>query len=298
VTTKRERRAWVIGLSVFAALLALGIAVDVFNAPTSATRTASAAATPRPDPAAPSCHRQVTGWQASAGHTYVRKATADAARVARLARAHQEAALRRGGAGLAAAVRQAAAHSLPSCLDTHGYYRAALADLSAAARAAARGNGNAVLRWVRAARQLMAKAEHELAPAHRTQHRTAARPASPSSAAGATPGRAATPRPGATAGRCYPLNHAGRCYAPGEPCPDSDLGVAGIAGDGQTIVCEDVHGLRWVPTGRAGRGTAQRIRRLITPDAGHRRHITLDNAPIPANRPYLHASGVKRRSGP
>lgn len=249
MTTKRERRAWVIGLSVFAALLALGIAVDVFSAPTSATRTAAAAATPRPDPAAPSCRQQVTGWQTSAGHTYVRKATADAARVARLARAHREAALRRGGAGLATAAHRAAAHSLPSCLDTHGYYRTAMADLSAAARAAARGKGNAVLRWVRAAWQLMAKVEDELAPAHHTQHRTAARPAPSSPDRAAAPGRAATPGPGAAAGRCYPLNHAGRCYVPGEPCRDSDLGVAGIAGDGQTIVCEDVHGLRWVPTG-------------------------------------------------
>lgn len=241
MTTKRERRAWIIGLSVFAALLALGVAVDVFSAPAPATKTAAAAATPWPDPAAPSCHQQVTGWQASAGQAYFRKAKASAARVARLARAHQAAALRRDGAGLAAAARQAAAHSLPSCLDSHGYYRAALADLSAAARAAARGRSNAVLRWVRAARQLMAKVEHELAPAHRSHHRTAARPG-PSS-----PGRAATPGPGATARRCYPLSSEGNCYAPGEPCRAADLGVAGIAGNGQTIVCEHTNGLRWVP---------------------------------------------------
>ena len=28
-----------------------------------------------------------------------------------------------------------------------------------------------------------------------------------------------------------------------------DVGVAGIAGDGEMIVCEDSDGLRWVPAG-------------------------------------------------
>jgi hypothetical protein len=48
---------------------------------------------------------------------------------------------------------------------------------------------------------------------------------------------------------CYPLSDEGTCYEPGEYCRDSDQGMAGIAGDGRTIVCEDNDGLRWEPTG-------------------------------------------------
>ena len=243
MTTKSKRRGWIIASSVFAALLALGIAVDVFGAAAPATKTAAAAATPVPVPAAGSCRQQLTAWQTSGGPRYFRMAEADAARVARRARAHQAAALRRAGAALAAAVRGGEAHPLPACLDTPGYYRAALADLSAAVRAAARGSFSAVLRWVRAARQFMTNAGNELAPAHRKHHHPAARPAPRS------PAPAATSGPHPTARGCYPLSDAGNCYEPGQFCRAADQGVAGIAGDGETIVCEDSDGLRWVPTG-------------------------------------------------
>ena len=140
MTTKRNRRAWAIGLSVFAALLVIGVMADAFGTPTAATKTDPAAATPFAVPAAESCHQQVTAWRGSAGDTYFRQAAADAARLTRMGRAHQGAALRRDGAALAAAVHGAAAHPLPSCLDSHAYYRAAMTDLSSAAGAAAQGS--------------------------------------------------------------------------------------------------------------------------------------------------------------
>ena len=46
---------------------------------------------------------------------------------------------------------------------------------------------------------------------------------------------------------CHPLSNEGTCYEPGEFCRESDQGVTGVAGDGETIICEDNDGLRWEP---------------------------------------------------
>ena len=243
MTTKSKHRGWVIGLSVFAALLAIAIGADLYGSGP-ATKTDAATATSAPSSVPRSCHQQVTSWQASAAAASFREAKAGAARAARLARAHQAAALRRDGAALAAAVGGATARPMPWCLDIPGYYRTAMVDLSAVARAAAAGSFPAVLRWVSAARAVLAMADDELKPAHHhhQSRRAAARPA-PSSSAPA----AVTSRP--TERGCYPLSGEGTCYEPGEYCRAADQGVAGIAGDGQTIVCMDDHGLRWMPTG-------------------------------------------------
>ena len=56
---------------------------------------------------------------------------------------------------------------------------------------------------------------------------------------------APTPAPA----QCYPLTNSGHCYEPGEYCRASDHGATGVAGDGETITCEDKNGWRWVPTG-------------------------------------------------
>jgi hypothetical protein len=47
---------------------------------------------------------------------------------------------------------------------------------------------------------------------------------------------------------CQPLTNAGNCYEPGEYCRASDHGVTGVAGDGETITCEDNDGWRWEPS--------------------------------------------------
>ena len=46
---------------------------------------------------------------------------------------------------------------------------------------------------------------------------------------------------------CYPLSNKGTCYEPGERCRDSDHGASGVAGDGESIICEDNDGWRWTP---------------------------------------------------
>jgi hypothetical protein len=47
---------------------------------------------------------------------------------------------------------------------------------------------------------------------------------------------------------CHPLTDGGNCYSPGEYCRDSDHGVTGVAGNGETITCADDDGWRWEPT--------------------------------------------------
>lgn len=78
-------------------------------------------------------------------------------------------------------------------------------------------------------------------------------PASPSRTPSPSPAPApstsappASPPPAATS--CYPISDEGTCYEPGEFCRDDDHGVSGLAGDGETITCEDNDGWRWEPT--------------------------------------------------
>ncbi len=62
------------------------------------------------------------------------------------------------------------------------------------------------------------------------------------------PTTAAPPAPPpTTAASCHPLTNSGKCYEPGEFCRNSDHGVTGLAGDGETIKCEDNNGWRWEP---------------------------------------------------
>ena len=55
---------------------------------------------------------------------------------------------------------------------------------------------------------------------------------------------APTPNSGSS---CYPLSDEGTCYEPGEYCRDDDHGMSGLAGDGESITCEDNDGWRWEP---------------------------------------------------
>ena len=71
---------------------------------------------------------------------------------------------------------------------------------------------------------------------------TAAAPAQPTTPPPTTPPPA--PQPAAT---CHPISDEGTCYEPGEFCRDDDHGMTGLAGDGETIVCEDNDGWRWEP---------------------------------------------------
>jgi hypothetical protein len=55
------------------------------------------------------------------------------------------------------------------------------------------------------------------------------------------------PGPPATATSCHPLSDEGTCYEPGAFCRDDDHSMNGVAGDGETITCEDNNGWRWEP---------------------------------------------------
>jgi hypothetical protein len=55
------------------------------------------------------------------------------------------------------------------------------------------------------------------------------------------------PTTAAPATSCHPLTDGGNCYSPGEYCRDSDHGVTGVAGNGETITCADNDGWRWEP---------------------------------------------------
>lgn len=73
---------------------------------------------------------------------------------------------------------------------------------------------------------------------------------SPSTVPSAVPAPPQTTAPAAaptTPSGCHPLTNGGNCYEPGEFCRNSDHGVAGVAGDGKTIRCEDNDGWRWEP---------------------------------------------------
>lgn len=56
------------------------------------------------------------------------------------------------------------------------------------------------------------------------------------------------PTPAPAPRSCTPIDDEGGCYEPGEYCRDDDHGMTGVAGDGETITCEDNDGWRWEPT--------------------------------------------------
>lgn len=77
-------------------------------------------------------------------------------------------------------------------------------------------------------------------------------PACPQPAAATPPAQstpAAPPAPPASTAPagCSPLSDEGTCYKPGEYCRDDDHGASGVAGDGESIICEDNDGWRWEP---------------------------------------------------
>ncbi len=53
------------------------------------------------------------------------------------------------------------------------------------------------------------------------------------------------PQPTPAPSGCHPRTSSGNCYEPGEFCSDADHGTAGVAGDGEPIICENKDGWRW-----------------------------------------------------
>jgi hypothetical protein len=88
-------------------------------------------------------------------------------------------------------------------------------------------------------------------PAPLTTTPTTAAPApTPTTTTAPTPPTTVPTAPPTTAepASCHPLSDGGNCYEPGEYCRDSDHGATGLAGNGETITCEDNDGWRWEPT--------------------------------------------------
>lgn len=87
-------------------------------------------------------------------------------------------------------------------------------------------------------------------PAPLTTSPTTAPAPAPSTTTTAPPTTVPPPPPTTTAAApsCTPLSDEGTCYEPGEYCRDSDHGASGVAGDGESITCEDNDGWRWEPT--------------------------------------------------
>jgi hypothetical protein len=89
------------------------------------------------------------------------------------------------------------------------------------------------------------------APVRATKPPQAAPPPPPPTEAAPPPSQAAPPPPPVVTttapAACTPKTNAGNCYEPGEFCRDSDHGETGVAGDGESIKCEDNDGWRWEP---------------------------------------------------
>jgi hypothetical protein len=88
-------------------------------------------------------------------------------------------------------------------------------------------------------------------PAQPTPSPTPAQAPTPAPAQTTAPPPAPAPAPPAAspapATSCYPISDEGTCYEPGEYCRDDDHGITGVAGDGESIECEDNDGWRWEP---------------------------------------------------
>jgi hypothetical protein len=74
-----------------------------------------------------------------------------------------------------------------------------------------------------------------------------AQPAASPPAPAPSPSTTAPAAAPSTPSGCYPLSDENTCYEPGEYCRDSDHRASGVAGDGESIICEDNDGWRWEP---------------------------------------------------
>ena len=241
---RRKHRGWLIALAAFTALLLIGATADAFGKPQPAAHS-SAASPPASSPPL-SCRQQVAAWKHSQGWADLRKVKSDAPALTSLTQSRLASAAKFGGTVMAADARLALAHPMPSCADPYGYYATAMTKFSQSAKAAAVAHYTLALIRERQAWRLLVK-DHLAKPVKQPNHpRPKPTPASSAPAVTApSPAPPAAPSPQG----CYPLSNEGTCYEPGEYCRSSDQGTTGVAGDGETIICEDNDGLRWEPAG-------------------------------------------------
>jgi hypothetical protein len=103
--------------------------------------------------------------------------------------------------------------------------------------------------WVAAYRRYVLAAPATPAAPGPTKHPEprASRSPSPSPPpSSAPPSPQPSPSPTQVSG-CFPRKSSGRCYMPGEACPLNEHGRAGIAADGQLIICVNNGAWLWEP---------------------------------------------------
>jgi hypothetical protein len=158
---------------------------------------------------------------------------------------------------LNSAASRADTHLPPACANRGSRYQLALGDWMTGALDARGGSLNETSAKIAAgAHEIQAVTVLErLSPTvvKRLSRRVAV-PTAPTPAPTVTPVTqspappvASSSQPAATPAHCYPFSDEGTCYEPGEYCRDDDHGVSGIAGDGESITCEDNDGWRWEP---------------------------------------------------
>jgi hypothetical protein len=152
------------------------------------------------------------------------------------------------------AVHRADSYQPPACADTKHQYRLAMSDWVIAAKDASAGDltGTSVQIAAGANDLDAVTALRSLSPVtlvrltRRVEVVAPSRPAAPVTSPAPPP--AAQPSEASAPPGCYPISDEGTCYEPGEYCRDDDHGMTGVAGDGETIICEDNDGWRWEPS--------------------------------------------------
>jgi hypothetical protein len=155
------------------------------------------------------------------------------------------------------AAHRADSYQPPACADTKHQYRVAMSDWVVAAKDASTGNLTGTSAKIAAGADDLdaVTALRSLSPATLVRLTRRVEVAPPRAAAATSPApppaaqpSAAQPSAAAAPTGCYPISDEGTCYEPGEYCRDDDHGMTGVAGDGETIVCQDNDGWRWEPS--------------------------------------------------
>jgi hypothetical protein len=225
----------------------------------SSTPTVPQAAVPAPS-ATPSCALAVRAWsQGRGGAAFRRALTASSAMRAAVKDDDSEKAVAETQK-MRSAAHRADGYQPPACADTKHQYRLAMSDWVIAAKDASAGDLTGTsTEIVAGADDLDAViALRSLSPAtlvrltRRVEVAAPSRPAAPATSpapvTSSAPPPAAQPSAASAPTGCYPISDEGTCYEPGEYCRDDDHGMTGVAGDGETITCEDNDGWRWEPS--------------------------------------------------
>ena len=220
----------------------------------SSTPTVTQAAAPAPT-ATPSCALAVRAWSQGRGGTDFRKALTASSAMRTAVKDDDSEKAAAETQKMRSAAHRADSYQPPACADTKHQYRLAMSDWVTAAQDANAGDLTGT------SAEIAAGADHldavtalrSLSPAtlvrltRRVEVVAPSRPAAPATSAAPPP--AAQPSAASAPTGCYPISDEGTCYEPGEYCRDDDHGMTGLAGDGETIICEDNDGWRWEPSG-------------------------------------------------